>query len=207
MEYKHHPYSYSKHQKTDIPISIDTRKSQVADSALKAGARIINDVSGLRYDNKMARVAAKYGASLIIMHAKGTPKDMQDSPRYGNLIKDIIASLKGSIEIAKNSGVSEDRIIVDPGIGFGKTVEHNLEILNRLGELKVLGRPICVGTSRKSFIGKVLGAPDPADRLSGTIVTCVIAIMKGVSILRVHDVEAVKEAARMADSVTRPKDN
>lgn len=194
-------------KKTDIPISIDTRKSQVADSAVKAGARIINDVSGLRFENKIARVAAKYGSALIIMHSTGTPKNMQADPRYVNLVKEVIASLKGSVEIAKNSGVSEDRIIVDPGIGFGKTVAHNLEILNRLDEFKILGRPICIGTSRKSFIGKVMGAPDPADRLSGTIATCVIAIMKGARILRVHDVKAVKEAARMADSIARPKDN
>jgi len=187
--------------KAGIPVSIDTRKSEVAEEALKAGASVVNDVSGLRHDSGMADVAVKYGASIIVMHMKGAPENMQSNPAYTDLIGEITGFLKESIEIAKRAGVAEEDIIIDPGIGFGKTVEHNLTILNRLGEFKVLKRPICVGVSRKSFIGKLLnGAPADA-RLSGTLAAAVIAIMKGADILRVHDVKEAKEAAVVADGI------
>ena len=167
-------------KKTKIPISVDTRKSAVAQEAIKAGAGMVNDISGLRHDPDMAPVVAKYGAGLIVMHMKGTPRDMQMKPSYKNLIQEIIISLRESLNIAKRSGVAEDKVIVDPG-------------------------PICIGTSRKSFLGKVLNLADPADRLSGTIATCVIAITKGANILRVHDVKAVKEAALITDSILQMK--
>ena len=191
--------------KAGIPVSVDTRKSEVAKEALKAGASVINDVSGLRHDRGMADVAAKYGAGLIIMHMKGTPRDMQENPSYGDLIGEITGSLRESIETAKRAGVAEGDIIIDPGIGFGKTVEHNLIILNRLGEFKSLKRPICIGVSRKSFIGKLLGDAPPDARLSGTLAACAIAIMKGADILRVHDVKEAKEAATVADGILREK--
>ncbi|MCM8790415.1 MAG: dihydropteroate synthase [Candidatus Omnitrophica bacterium] len=194
-------------KKTDAVLSVDTRKPVVAEEALKAGARIVNDVSGLRYDERMASVAKRYGAALILMHMKGTPKNMQTDPQYGDVVKEVARDLSMSVKIAIQAGVSEDSIIVDPGIGFGKSLEHNLEILNRLEELAILGRPICVGTSRKSFIGKVLNVPEPANRLIGTVATCVIAVLKGASILRVHDVKEIRQASLMADAVIKIKAN
>ena len=190
-------------KKLDVLISVDTRKAKVAEAAIRAGAGIINDVSGLKHDQMMARVAAKYGAAVIVMHMKGTPRDMQRSPRYNNLIAEIKAGLRESIKIARRSGVDEDKVIIDPGIGFGKTLEHNLEILNRLDEFKTLGRPICVGTSRKAFIGKVLGLDGTSVRLAGTIATCVLAIMRGANILRVHDVKEAVEAAAITDRILK----
>ncbi len=190
-------------KKISTPVSIDTRKSLVAERSLKAGVKIVNDVSGLKNDPDMAPIVAKYNAELIIMHTKGTPQDMQIDPTYKNLIEEIIKSLRESLNIARRAGVDKDKIIIDPGIGFGKRLKHNLEILNRLDEFKGLGQPICVGTSRKSFIGKVLGLPNLEDRLAGTIATCVVAIMKGANILRVHDVKEVAKAARITDSILR----
>ncbi|MCX5677614.1 MAG: dihydropteroate synthase [Candidatus Omnitrophica bacterium] len=190
-------------KKTRIPISIDTMKAEVAEEAIRAGATIVNDVSGLKYDKDMASVVAKYGASVIIMHMKGTPRNMQLRPRYKDTVKDIVKDLKISIKMAKEVGVAGDKIIIDPGIGFGKTFEHNLEILNRLEEFTELKRPICVGTSRKSFIGKALGIKDPGGRLIGTIAASVIAIMKGASLIRVHDVKEAAQAALMTDSILR----
>jgi dihydropteroate synthase len=185
----------------NIPISIDTRKARVAESAIKAGAVVVNDVSALKADPYMATVIARYEAAVILMHMRGTPSNMQDEPRYRNVMKEILSELKVSMEIGRGAGIKEKKMIIDPGIGFGKTVNHNLEILNRLEELTALGRPICVGTSRKSFIGKVLGKADTADRLAGTLATCTIAVMNGANILRVHDVREALQASRMADSV------
>ncbi len=186
-----------------VTVSIDTRKAKVADAALRAGATIVNDISGLKFEAAMAGVVAKYRATIILMHMKGTPRDMQTNPIYTDVIKEIQESLGESIGIARNAGIREDNIIIDPGIGFGKTVEHNIEILKRLDEFKVLGYPICIGTSRKSFIGKILGSDDPADRLAGTIATCVISIMKGASLLRVHDVKETIQAARITDTIIK----
>lgn len=188
-----------------IPISIDTRRSRVAEEAIRGGASIVNDVSGLRHDPAMAPVVARHGAAVIIMHMKGEPQNMQLNPAYKNLIEELIAFFRESINIARDAGVQEEKIIIDPGIGFGKTVEHNLEILNRLDEFKILGRPICIGTSRKSFIGKILDVSEPGDRLIGTLATCVIAVMKGANILRVHDVKETLQAARMTDSILKSK--
>jgi len=193
--------------KTKKPISIDTRKAPVAEAALKAGARIINDVSALKYDPAMADVAAKYKAAVILMHMKGTPQTMQRAPSYKDVIREIISYLKESAILAIEAGVNKEAIIVDPGIGFGKTLEHNLEILRRLKELKALGYPVCIGTSRKSFIGKLSDSDEPGDRLAGTITSCVVAIMNGADILRVHDVKEVAQAAKVTDRIMRKWQN
>ena len=178
-------------------------QAEVAEEAIRAGAAIVNDVSGLKYDRNMASVVARYGVSLIIMHMKGTPVDMQLSPCYKDVVKDIIRDLKISLKMAQGAGIADQKIIIDPGIGFGKTFEHNLEILSRLEEFRELKRPICIGASRKSFIGKALGIKDPGGRLIGTLAASVIAIMKGASLIRVHDVKEAVQAARMADSILR----
>jgi dihydropteroate synthase len=185
------------------PISIDTRKAPVAEAALRSGARIVNDISALRHDPVMADVAAKYNAAVILMHMKGSPETMQQSPKYKNLIKEISQYLVYSARIAADSGIRKEDIIIDPGIGFGKTLAHNLRILRELRSFRALGYPVCVGTSRKSFIGKLSGPDDPDSRLSGTIATCALAISNGADILRVHDVKEVAKAARIADGVVR----
>ena len=185
-----------------IPISIDTSKHEVAACAMREGATIVNDITGLKRDPKMADVISKSGASVCVMHIKGAPRDMQDDPTYQDLMREIIDSLGESISIALRSGISGDKIIVDPGIGFGKTLEHNLAILNRLAELKALGKPILIGTSRKSFIGKLLNK-DIESRLMGTAATSALAIMNGANIIRVHDVKEMVEVAKMTDAVKR----
>lgn len=181
------------------PISIDTRKAIVAKEALNAGACIVNDISALNHDPLMAGVAASHRAAVILMHMKGRPENMQDSPKYKDVIKEISAYLKKSIKAAVNAGIKKEDIIIDPGIGFGKTLEHNLEILRQLQKFTVLGHPICIGTSRKSFIAKLTGSDDPDDRLTGTIATCAIAVINGANILRVHDVKEAVQTARIAD--------
>ncbi|UCD55881.1 MAG: dihydropteroate synthase [Candidatus Omnitrophota bacterium] len=186
----------------EVPISIDTSKHEVALEAIRAGAAIVNDITGLKSDAKMAGVISKSGASVCVMHIKGTPEYMQDNPIYDDLMAEIIDSLRESIGIAVEAGISPDKIIVDPGIGFGKTTRHNLTIINRLSELKVLDKPILIGTSRKSFIGETLER-EPAERLMGTAVTSALAIMNGANIIRVHDVKEMADVARMADAVKR----
>jgi dihydropteroate synthase len=188
-------------KKVRAAISIDTRKAKVADAALRAGATIVNDVSALTEDPRMAGVIAKHNAKIILMHMKGKPKDMQADPKYIDAAKDIIRSLRISIRLAKRAGIKSDNIIIDPGIGFGKTVEHNLEILRELRRFKKLGYPICLGTSRKSFIGKALGAKDPEDRLMGSLATAVVAVMNGANIIRTHDVGPTLQAIKMVDSI------
>lgn len=186
----------------ELPISIDTSKHEVALEAIRSGASIVNDITGLKSDPRMADVVSKSGVTVSVMHIKGTPKDMQDNPTYRNLMGEIIDSLRESIDIALRAGVLPDKIIVDPGIGFGKTAEHNLEIISRLAELKALDKPILIGTSRKSFIGKVLNR-GVTRRLMGTAATCASAIMNGANIIRVHDVRAMVDLARMTDAVLR----
>lgn len=183
-----------------VPISIDTLKSQVAQRALDSGAVIVNDISGLNKDPKIARLVKKYKAAVVLMHMKGTPRTMQKDPRYKSLICEIIEGLRHSIGIAKDAGISDDRIVIDPGIGFGKTVEHNLNILKRLREFKSLGYPILVGPSRKSFIGKILGVAAD-ERLFGTAASVAVAIENGANILRVHDVNQMREVARLTDAI------
>ncbi|RLA85215.1 MAG: dihydropteroate synthase [Deltaproteobacteria bacterium] len=187
-------------QRTDVPISIDTYKAEVASRALEAGASIINDISGLHYDPRMGEVAAKYGAPVVVMHIKGTPKTMQASPRYDDLMGEITAYLREGIRRAEEAGLPPEKVIVDPGIGFGKTVEHNLIILQRLDELSSLGRPILIGPSRKSFIGAVLDL-QVGDRLYGTLASVAIGVERGAHIVRVHDVKPVREVVDMVDAI------
>jgi dihydropteroate synthase len=192
-----------------LPLSVDTNRASVAKAALEAGADIINDISGLRDDPKIAVVVAKYDAGLVLMHIQGTPDTMQQNPHYENLLAEVIEYLHAGIGRAIEGGVSLDSIWVDPGIGFGKTIEHNLELLRRLGELRVLGCPILVGTSRKGFIGRILAPlhggepPRPADRVIGTGATVAISIANGADIVRVHDVAHAMEVVRVADAIVR----
>ncbi len=182
-----------------MPISIDTYKPEVAKAALDNGASLVNDISGLK-DPAMARICAGYKAAVVIMHMKGDPRTMQKNPSYASLMGEIIDYLAKSAETALNAGVKKEKIIVDPGIGFGKTLEHNLEILKNLRELKVLGAPILVGTSRKKFIGKILDA-EPQQRLSGTLAACVLACANGANILRVHDVKPLAQALKISQAI------
>lgn len=185
----------------DVILSVDTTKVKVAKEALEEGAAIINDINGLRFEPGIAEAAAKYGAGLILMHTPSRPFDMQHKTEYGDFPGDIIASLLNSVGIAETKGVRPECIAVDPGFGFGKTVRQNLILLNRLDEFTRIGRPLVVGTSRKSFIGKILDAGSPQDRLEGTAATVAAAIMKGASIVRVHDVLYMKRIAVMIDAV------
>ncbi len=185
-----------------IPISIDTRKSEVALRALEKGASIINDITGLEGDVRMLGVAGRYNARVIIMHIKGEPQTMQQDPIYDDVVAEITERLKHLVARAEAAGVKKENIIIDPGIGFGKTFEHNLEILNRLSHFKVLGRPILVGPSRKSFIGDILGV-EPRDRIFGTAAAVSLAIKNGADIIRVHDVKEMKQVAGVADAIVR----
>jgi dihydropteroate synthase len=184
-----------------VPISIDTYKADVAQKAIDAGASIVNDISGLRFDPEMPGVVSGNEVPVVLMHIKGTPKNMQANPIYGNLIEEIIEYLEESMTIAEKEGINEDKIIVDPGIGFGKTFEDNLEIINRLSEFKRLGKPILIGTSRKAFIGKILGDAPVGDRIEGTAAAVAISIMHGANIVRVHDVAEMKRVARVSDAI------
>ncbi len=179
-----------------VPISVDTTKSEVAQAALDAGAGMINDISGLHWDLKLADLAARYKVPIVLMHTRGKPKTMQQDIQYTSLISEILRYLKEGIEVAMASGVPEDQIIVDPGIGFGKTLENNLEIMNNLFELSVLKKPIMLGASRKTFIGKVLSL-DVDQRLEGTLATTAYGIMHGADIIRVHDVKENVRVIRM----------
>jgi dihydropteroate synthase len=182
----------------DILISIDTYKSKVADEAMNAGAHIINDISGLTFDTEMTAMAAKHNAVLVIMHMKGTPKDMQANPYYDDPVTEILGFLSESSNKAKMHGIT--KIVVDPGLGFGKRFEDNFVILKNVGLLSSLGYPVLIGSSRKSYLGKPFGAP-PLDRLEGTIASNIIAMAKGANILRVHDVKAVRRAVTIAEKI------
>jgi dihydropteroate synthase len=188
-----------------VPISIDTYKADIAGRALDAGASIVNDISGLRFDAGMARVVAGRGVPVVLMHIKGTPKSMQTDPVYEDMFQEIIDYLRDSVSIALRAGVRDDLIIVDPGIGFGKTFVHNLEILNRLDRFAALNRPLLVGPSRKAFIGKILGGSSAADRLEGTAAAVTAAVLKGAHIVRVHDVKEMVKVARVADAIRRER--
>lgn len=187
--------------KLSIPISIDTWKSSVADACLQAGAEIINDISGLGFDPAMADVVARHHAGLVLMHTRGTPQEMQQDTSYDNLLGEVLASLKNSADLALQAGVTAGQIAVDPGICFAKDLQGNLVLLRRLSELHCLGYPLLVGTSRKSFIGKVLQKPEPHDRLFGTAATVALAVQHGAQILRVHDVAAMRDVALMANAI------
>lgn len=182
------------------PVSIDTTKPEVAEAALALGAHMVNDVTGLAAGPALAEVCARYGAALCLVHMQGTPATMQAAPHYDDLLAEVRARLAQAVAAAEAVGVAPEAICVDPGIGFGKTVAHNLTLLKRLDALAALGKPVLVGPSRKSFIGALLDLP-PADRLEGTLAACVTAVRAGVHILRVHDVAAVQRAVRVAEAI------
>lgn len=186
-------------KKINKPISVDTYKPQVAKAALDSGAVLVNDTTGLK-DPRMIKVISRAKGAVVIMHSKGTPLTMQRNPRYESLFDEIIGYLDNAASRALGGGISKNSIIIDPGIGFGKTVGHNFEIIRNLREFKIIGYPLLVGTSRKSFIGKMLNAL-PRERLIGTISSCVLALNNGANFLRVHDVKQVKDAVRITDAV------
>lgn len=184
----------------DTPVSVDTTKPAVARRALEEGASIVNDISGLTFDAEIAEVAAEFGAGMVLGHTSARPADMQDQTTYDSLIDDIKRVLKISVRLAEHRGVRPRSIVVDPGFGFGKTVEQNLAILKHLSSFTELGKPILIGTSNKSFIGKVLGA-EIGERLVGTVATTAVGIMNGASIVRVHQVSELKQASQMIDAI------
>ncbi len=179
-------------------ISIDTTKSVVAQGALNAGATIVNDVSALRFDPDMAALVAERGVDCCLMHMLGEPRTMQEDPRYDDVVSDVKAFLEERLAFAVSEGIAEEHVWLDPGIGFGKTVEHNLELLRRLDEIVAIGRPVVVGTSRKSFLGRLSGGRDEGHRLPGTIATNVLALERGATVFRVHDVAQNADALAVA---------
>ena len=187
-------------KKVDIPISIDTYKSAVAQRAIEAGAEIINDISGLHFDQNLAKVASEEDTPLVLMHIRGTPETMQKDIHYESLFSEILHYLKDSIQRAESAGLDPRQIIIDPGIGFGKTVEDNLLIIKNLYEFRILGKPILLGTSRKSFIGKILNT-GAGDRLEGTLSSIAIGVLNGAHIIRSHDVLQAKKAIAVADAI------
>jgi dihydropteroate synthase len=184
----------------DAEISIDTSKVAVAEAALDAGVEIVNDVTALRAEPVLAGLCAERECSVVLMHMQGTPRTMQEDPTYDDVVDDVKAFLAARIEFAMGEGVDEDAIWVDPGIGFGKTVRHNLQLLARLAELRELGRPVVVGTSRKRFIGSLTGR-DVDDRLGGSVASNVLALARGADVLRVHDVAEMRDAVRVAETI------
>lgn len=189
------------HREIAVPLSIDTTKSVVATAAVAAGAEFVNDVSGLTFDPAMAGSVAASGAGLFAMHTRGRPATMQAETRYVDVVDEVREALRRSVASAVAAGVAPERIAIDPGIGFGKDVPGNLELLRRLSEFSVLGRPILLGTSRKSFIGRVLGQNDPLKRQAGTLATVVLGVAAGARLLRVHEVGPAREAALTAWAV------
>ena len=186
-----------------VPISVDTYKSEVAARSLDAGAHIINDISGLRFDPAMAGLVARYKTPVVVMHIKGTPKDMQKDPTYADLIGEIREYLEEGVRNAEHAGLKRDQVMVDVGIGFGKTLSHNLELIRRLDEFHSMGSPMLIGPSRKSFIGKILDLP-VQERLEGTVAAVTMAISRGVHIVRVHDCAPIKRVVQVADAIMDP---
>jgi dihydropteroate synthase len=194
--------------KLRIPMSVDTRRAEVAKAALAAGAEILNDVSGLQMDPGLGEVARRARAPLILMHMRGTPRTMQKGPFAHDVIRDVLSGLRDAVARAKRAGLAKSQLLLDPGIGFGKTHEQNFEVLARLPEFAHLGCPIVIGTSRKAFLGKALAGPDgpsapPGERLLGTAVTVTASILGGAHIVRVHDVPEMVRVARVADATVR----
>jgi dihydropteroate synthase len=185
----------------EVPISIDTTKADVARAALEAGAEIVNDISGLRFDPDLGRLAAESGAGLVLMHIRGQPRTMQERIQYDDLIGEIRAELQDSVGWALDAGCRPEQLVVDPGIGFGKTAEQNLELIDELDRIGQLGYPVLVGPSRKSFIGKTLGL-EVDDRLEASLAACVVALLRGARVFRVHDVMAARRALDMAEAIT-----
>jgi dihydropteroate synthase len=196
-------------ERLKIPISVDTRRASVAELALRAGAELLNDVSGLKSDPRIAEVAARYGVPLILMHMRGEPRTMQVGPFARDVIKDVLQGLRRSVAIARKAGMAKSQVILDPGIGFGKNFAQNYELLNKLPQLAKLGHPLLVGTSRKGFLGATLArdaspAP-PEERIWGTAATVTASILNGAHIVRVHDVAEMFQVARVADCLLHPK--
>jgi dihydropteroate synthase len=190
----------------NIPVSIDTVKAEVARQAIEAGAEIVNDITALRGDRRMARVAASSGAAVILMHMRGNPSTMQKgSLSYASLIGEIIDFLEHRMEVACSAGIPRENLLIDPGIGFGKTSDDNLRLLNHLGAFKAIGLPICMGVSRKAFTGKITGVDVPAKRIEGTAAAVTAAILNGANMIRVHDVAFMKRVAAMADAIRRAR--
>lgn len=187
-------------QNSNIIISIDTYKSVVADKAISAGANIINDVSGLRFDNNMAHIASEAKVPVIVMHMLGNPQNMQNDPFYSNLMEELITFFKERVEVLISNGINTKNIILDPGIGFGKTVEHNFTIIRELNRIVDLGFPVLIGPSRKSFIGNTLNLP-PEDRIEGTAAAVTAAIMNGSRIVRVHDVKEMLRVVKVTEKL------
>jgi dihydropteroate synthase len=188
--------------KVAVPISVDTRRSRVAEAALRVGAHVVNDVAGLQRDPAMADVTAAFGAAVVAMHSPGEPWEIPWPARYADVVDDVKRFLDTSRNIAIKAGIGVDQIVLDPGFGFGKGLEDNLAILRRLGEFRALGHPLLIGTSRKSTIGRILGLPVD-DRLEGSLATIPLAIAQGVDIVRVHDVRPSVRVARVADAIVR----
>jgi dihydropteroate synthase len=192
---------------SDVPVSVDTRKAAVAREALRLGAVLVNDVSGLGHDPALANAVAEAGAALALMHIQGSPETMQMDPRYDDVVAEIIDFLSGRIDRAVAAGVARERIWVDPGIGFGKTSGHNLFLLRHLFQLRVLGAPVLVGTSRKRFIGVLSGGRPPDQRLPGSLASiAAVAVLHGADVVRVHDVAEAKDALAVADAITRARE-
>ncbi|MCS7269414.1 MAG: dihydropteroate synthase, partial [Geminicoccaceae bacterium] len=186
-----------------VALSIDTTKSEVARQALQAGAHLVNDISGMTFDPRMPDVVAEAGALVILMHIKGTPKTMQQNPTYDDVVREVRDTLAQHALRAQQRGIPKEHIWIDPGIGFGKTLAHNLQVLRHLPDLKALGYPVLVGTSRKSFIGQILGGLPPEERLEGTLATLALAIAWGADVVRVHDVKEAVRVVKVADALVR----
>ncbi|AKQ65638.1 Dihydropteroate synthase [Myxococcus hansupus] len=193
--------------RTAVPLSVDTTKAAVAREALRAGAHLINDVTGFGADAELPRVVSEAGAACCLMHIQGTPATMQQAPRYDDLVEDVLAFLEDAIARAEAAGIPRGRILLDPGIGFGKTFEHNLFLLRRLNELRVLGLPLLVGTSRKGFLGRLAGGKPASERLAATLGSVAsMAALGGADVVRVHDVAEARDALAVADAIRRGED-
>lgn len=190
-------------RRVSVPVSVDTRKAEVADAAIRAGAAIVNDVSALG-DPEMARVVSDADAGVVLMHMRGTPQTMQLEPRYDDVVAEVATELEIALGRALAAGIPAERVVLDPGIGFGKTLDHNLDLLRRLDLIAAIGPPVLLGVSRKAFIGKLLGGAAPDARLWGTVGACVAALGRGARIFRVHDVGPVREALTVADALRDP---
>jgi len=190
-------------QELNIPISVDTTRSAIAQQAIAAGADLVNDISGGRFDREMLSTVSELEVPIVLMHIRGTPETMQQLTNYENLVGEIYEVLQQRIRTAQKQGIARSRIMIDPGIGFGKTPEQNLELLRRLGELTALDVPMLVGTSRKRFIGTIINQSDPKQRVWGTAATCCSAIAQGADLLRVHDVAEMRDVCQVADAIWR----
>ena len=192
-------------QRFDLLLSVDTTKSEVAAASLDAGGHFVNDISGMQFDPRMAATVASRGGGVFVMHTRGRPDAMQQDTRYQDLLGEVIAYLRQCLERGRAAGIPESHMAVDPGVGFAKDLDGNLELIRRLGELRSLGRPILLGTSRKGFIGKVLDEPNPEARVMGTMATVALGVQQGATLFRVHDVRAARQTADMAWAICKPR--